>query len=430
MAHREPIDITTEKRSLGDLGASFASNCFLVGVVALLLAVGLGYFTGPYGSGPAGTGLHRLQFAYLQGFMYMLSFTLGGLFFTMALYVTGGKWGVVVRRIPELAAANAITLAILALPILACVLFDSGLYEWTNKEKVHNDHLLHHKEPYLNPTFFTIRLVIYFGVWIFLGTYFLRESVECDTDGDPKHYANARKVGPVGLILFALTTTFAAFDLMMSLTPTWYSTIYGVVYFAGCNIAIYSFCILAYRWLENKGILSNAVTTEHYHDLGKLLFAFIVFWGYVAFSQYMLIWYANIPEETAFYRPRQSSAPWVAISFVLLIGHLLIPLPGVMSRWIKRDRKLLIFWAIWMLVAHWIEMYYNVHPTWAGLAQDPSVTDPTLNPIDPPIPFMEILCTIGIGGIWLGTLVRRASTVSLVPEKDPHLKTSLVFENF
>jgi hypothetical protein len=426
MAHAEPINIESETRRIGDLGNALSSVSYLVGLAALVAAVVLGYFSGGYGEGPMGTGLVRLQYAYLHGFMYFLTITLGGLFFTMALYITGAKWGIVIRRVPELVARNAPIMAILSLPIIIPLLFGShALYEWADKEAVAKDHLLTHKKPWLNVTFFTIRMVIYFSIWSLLGIVYYWRSVKCDTTGDASQYRKAKWLSPLGIILFALATTFASFDLLMSLTPTWYSTIFGVYIFAGCNLGIFAFTILAYRYLQQHGVLTRAITTEHYHDLGKLLFAFVFFWGYIAFSQYMLIWYANIPEETAFYKPRESSPGWIAISVILLVVHLLIPFPGLLSRWIKRSKPALIFWACWMLVAHWIDLFYIIHPTWAG-----RVSGDLLKPIDPQIPLLEILCTLGVGGIWLGALAKRAAGISMVPEKDPLLKASLGFENF
>lgn len=429
MAHTEPIDLATENRHLGDLGGRLSTTCFFVGGLGILVSLALAYFTGPYGSTQS-SGMMRWQFAYLLGFVYFLSITIGGLFFTMALYITGGKWGVAVRRIPELVAATAPWMAILFLPILVPLLIGkSSLYEWSNPTVVENDHLLQGKAVWLNTSFFIIRVVIYFVIWSVLGVIYLNRSVEADTaeskERPTENYLKLRWLSPIGLLLFALTTTFASFDLLMSLTPHWYSTIFGVYIFAGSALSIFAFTSLAYCYLQRQGILVNAVTTEHYHDLGKLLFTFVVFWGYIAFSQYMLIWYANIPEETAFYKPRQATPTWTTISFLLLFVHLLIPLGGLMSRWMKRDKKLLIFWAFWMLAAHWLDYYYIVAPTWAG-----RVTDDPLKPIDPPLPLMEIACTIGVGGLWLGYLARRAQAVSLIPEKDPFIKTSLKFENF
>ncbi len=425
MAHAEPIDLMKENRRLGDLGTSLSGVSFLVGIVGFLVAIALGYFSGSYGSSES-SGMVRLQYAYLHAFVYYLSITLGGVFFTIALYLTGGKWGIAIRRVPELVAANAPIMAILVLPILIPLLMGNhSLYEWANHDVVQKDELLKGKAPWLNVSFFTIRLILYFSVWSLLGLFFFRNSVRCDEIGDHMLHFKAKWWSPLSMIAWALTTTFASFDLLMSLTPHWYSTIFGVYFFAGSAIGIFAFTILSYRFLQAKGILVNAVTTEHYHDLGKLLFAFVFFWGYIAFSQYMLIWYANVPEETAFYRPRQESWAWIGVSLLLLFGHLLIPFPGLLSRWVKRSKPLLIFWAIWMLIAHWIDHYYIITPTWAG-----HVNHDLLKPIDPPLPFMEIACTIGMGGIWLGALIRRAATVSLIPEKDPYIKTSLAFHNF
>lgn len=430
MAHHEPINIANENRRLGDLGSALSSVSFLVGIVALVAAVVLGYLSGPYGdstaNGGIGTGLVRLQHAYLLGFMFFLTITLGGLFFTMALYITGAKWGIAIRRVPELVARNAPIMAVLVLPILIPLISGShALYEWADPQAVAKEHLLQHKKPWLNVTFFTIRMVIYFTIWSLLGIVYYYRSVKCDTTGDETQYKKAKWLSPIGIILFALATTFASFDLLMSLTPTWYSTIFGVYIFAGCNVSIFAFTILAYRYVQHHGVLTKAVTTEHYHDLGKLLFAFVFFWGYIAFSQFMLIWYANIPEETAFYKPRQFGFGWTSLSVILLCVHLLIPFPGLLSRWIKRSKSALIFWACWMLVAHWIDLYYIIFPTWAG-----RVSGNLLEPIDPQLPLLEILCTIGVGGIWLGALAKRALTVSLIPEKDPHLPASLAFQNF
>lgn len=428
MAHHEPtIDIKNENRRMGDLGNALSGVSYLVGIVALVAAVALGYFSGPYGTNSElGTGMVRLQYAYLLGFMFFLTLTLGGLFFTMALYITGAKWGIVIRRIPELVARNAPVMAILSLPIIIPLLWGShALYEWSDPEAVAREHLLQHKKPWLNVSFFTIRMVIYFTIWSVLGIVFYYRSVKCDTTGDATQYSKAKWLAPLGIILFSLATTFASFDLLMSLTPTWFSTIFGVYIFAGANVSIFAFTILAYRYLQHHGILTKAVTTEHFHDLGKLLFTFVFFWGYIAFSQFMLIWYANLPEETAFYKPRQATFAWIAVSVLLLCSHLLIPFPGLLSRWVKRSKPALIFWACWMLVAHWIDLYYIIAPTWAG-----RVNGDLLNPIEPQIPLLEVLCTIGVGGIWLGALAKRASGISLVPEKDPLLPASLAFQNF
>ena len=190
------------------------------------------------------------------------------------------------------------------------------------------------------------------------------------------------RVSYPALILFAVTITFAAFDWIMSLTPHWYSTIFGVYYFSGAVVGLLATVILILFGLQKVGHLTSTVTLDHYHELGKLLFAFVVFWGYIAFSQYMLIWYANIPEETVWYLPRQQSC-WIAVSLILLFGHLLIPFFGLMSRSAKRRPAVLAFWAAWLLVVHWLDVHYLIMP---------HVVKETF-PVGP----IDICCVLGVG---------------------------------
>ena len=222
------------------------------------------------------------------------------------------------------------------------------------------------------------------------------------------------KLSAVALILFGLSVTFAAFDWLMSLEPHWFSTIYGLYFFAGAVVAFFAAIILAALALQRGGWLAQSITTEHYHELGKLLFGFIVFWGYMAFSQYMLIWYANIPEETGWYVDRQTG-PWTAVSLVLLFGHLLIPFFGLLSREVKRRRILLGAWAAWMLVIHWVDLYWLIMPTFA----------PGHLPFGP----TDLCCMIAVGGPFLAGLLWSARGRALLPMKDPRLDESLAFEN-
>ncbi len=200
----------------------------------------------------------------------------------------------------------------------------------------------------------------------------------------------------------------------MSLTPHWFSTAYGVYYFSGAAVAALSAVILLLIALQAHGQLVTTITTEHYHELGKLLFAFIVFWGYIAFSQYMLIWYANMPEETEWYMPRQEGG-WLAVSLILLFGHLFIPFLGLISRHAKRNKKMLGFWAVWMLVVHWFDMLYLVGPA----TESPGVLFGLIN----------ACCLVGLGLLFLAGVLRLAGDRSLVPTKDPRLGESLGFEN-
>jgi hypothetical protein len=216
------------------------------------------------------------------------------------------------------------------------------------------------------------------------------------------------------IVLFAVTVTFASFDLLMSLDPHWFSTIYGVYYFSGAVVGGLAAIILLAMVLQSRGLLASSITADHYHELGKLLFGFVIFWGYIAFSQYMLIWYANIPEETLWYEARQTG-PWIGVSLVLLFGHLLIPFFALMPRGVKRNRVALAGWAVWLLVMHWLDMYYLVMP---------QLTHNQL-----PFGLIDVGCLIGLGALYLAGTLWLAGDRSLVPLKDPRLKEALAYHN-
>jgi hypothetical protein len=382
----------------------------VVGVVLLSIALLLGWM--------GSDSLKYFWHAYLVSFCFYLSISLGALFLVALHHASRAGWSVCVRRVSEIVAANVLLMAVLFLPILlAAFVGGKSLYEWTNRSAIENEHVRHIlelKSRYLNLSFFTLRAIVYFAVWGGLTWFFWRRSLQQDESGDVDLSLRMERVSYPALIAFALTITFASFDWIMSLTPVWFSTIFGVYFFSGSVVGALAAIILLLIGLQATGRLTNTVTPEHYHELGKLLFAFIVFWGYMAFSQYMLIWYANIPEETMWYLPRQQSA-WTAVSLILLFGHLLIPFLGLMSRQVKRRKALLGFWAVWMLVAHWLDVQYLVMP-------HANATGFPLGPID-------ICCLTGLGLIYFAGILVIAGNRPLVPTKDPRLGESLGFEN-
>jgi hypothetical protein len=270
-------DLSGEHTQLGDAPNRIVSIAGSLGVLGLVASGVLG-FTG--GADPA-----RFYLSYLVAFMFFLSLTLGALFFVLIQHLTRAGWSVVIRRFAEGFAANSFLMAVLAMPILLGM---GSLYEWTRPEAVAHSALLAGKAPYLNQTFFLIRLAVYFLVWIGLSQYFFSRSVRQDTTGDPALTSAMQRMSAPGMFLFAITLTFAAFDLLMSLEPEWFSTIYGVYYFSGSVLAFFSLLPIVSYFLQRSGRLSRLITTEHYHDMGKLMFAFLVFWAYIAFSQYML----------------------------------------------------------------------------------------------------------------------------------------------
>lgn len=391
---------------------------FTVGLV--LGVIGLG---GAAGVG-ATQGDHWVGFfhSYLVAFCYFLAIALGGLFFVTLQHLTRAGWSVTVRRIAELMAGALPWLGVLSLPIvIPTVMGNHALYEWADATIRANDHILHHKEPYLNNTFFLVRMVVFFGFWSLLARFFLKNSTAQDTSGDAALTSKQERIAPVSMLLFALTISYGAIDLIMSLMPHWFSTIIGVYYFAGAVMSSMATIILISKYLQSKGKLKGIITVEHYHDLGKLMFAFTFFWAYIAFSQFMLIWYANMPEGTMFYAPRQEGQ-WVTFSVLLLFGHFIIPFIGVMSRHAKRKTGILAFWAVWLLGAHYLDMFYMIKPTLIaihGMAPGQlhlSLTDP--------------LCWIGMLGFFVAAVGSGMKKHRLVPVKDPRLSEALAFENY
>jgi hypothetical protein len=223
------------------------------------------------------------------------------------------------------------------------------------------------------------------------------------------------RISAPSMIAIALTLTFAAIDFMMTLEPTWFSTIFGVYYFASCVLGVHAAMILTLIWLQSRGIMKKSVTIEHYHDLGKMLFAFTVFWAYIGFSQFMLIWYANIPEETFWFKKR-FAGDWSMVSWVLVFGHFVLPFFGLISRQIKRNRTTLAFWAIWLLAMVWIDLFWLIKPA--------------LGTTDLPFGLLDVLCFVGIVSIFIASTAFHARNKNLIPIKDPRLARSLAFENF
>jgi hypothetical protein len=376
---------------------------FGVGGVALVAAVVLGLGD-----------LAKLQRAYLVAFMYALSVALGVLWFVAIQHLTNAKWSVVVRRVAEILADNMVLVAVLSLGVVGPMFAGSSdLYAWLDHERVHTDHILHHKAAYLNLTFFTVRWLIYFGFWIWLARRFFKMSVQQDKDGGDQISKALQRTSAPAMIVFALTLTFCAFDLIMSLDAAWFSTMFGVYYFGGCVLAGYSSLALALMWVQNKGRLETSVNQEHYHDIGKMMFAFIIFWAYIGFSQFLLIWYADIPEETHWYHWRFEGG-WKVVSAMLLVLHFAVPFFGLMSRHVKRNKRSLAFWAIWILAVHYMDLFWLIYPTGDGTV---------------PFGLLDVLCMVGVLGLFIGVSARRARGVNLIPTGDPRLADSLAFEN-
>jgi len=353
----------------------------------------------------------QFYFSWLVAFTFFLSIALGALFFVLTHYVTKASWSVVIRRLAEHVMSALPLFVVLFIPVFLGL---ERLYHWTDPEALAHDSLLRGKQAYLNPGFFLVRAAIYLASWSGMALWFASRSARQDRTGDLPTTLRMIRLSAPALLVFAVTVTFAAFDWIMSLDPHWYSTIFGVYYFSGCLVGFFAVLALFAAAARRAGLLGGAVTVEHFHDVGKLLFAFTVFWAYIAFSQFFLIWYGNIPEETAFYLHR-SHGSWSAVTAMLAWGHFGVPFLFLMSRNIKRRTAFLAAGAVWMLVMHLIDLHWLIMPVHHGEGLHPTLLDFTT--------------LVGIGGAFLAFVGQRLRRGALVPVRDPRLAESLGFEN-
>ena len=324
----------------------------------------------------------RAWAAYLVGYFFWLCISLAGVFFTALQHITGSMWSTTVRRVAE----SFIAFLPVAIVLFIVLLFGlHHLYEWTHHNVVAVDPLLSEKTGYLNVPFFVVRGVALFALCLGLGGWMVRNSLKQDQTGDVAlTHRNVRIAAPF-LLIFAWAFTFVAFDLMMSLSPHWFSTIFGVYCWASLFYSGLSMLAIWVIVLRKRGILGGFVTEDHLHDIGKLMFTFVVFWAYIGFSQYMLIWYANLPEET-FYFIKRTQGAWEAVSIALMLGKFGIPFFLLISRKAKRNENWLFFMACWMLAAQWLDVYWMVYPTFFAA---------------PLFGWMEVGGVAGVGGVFL-----------------------------
>jgi len=441
----------------------------------------------------------RFFFSYLTAFAYFLAIGIGAMAFVLVQYLARAGWSVQVRRIAENLMMTVPVMGLLALPLLYTVLSQKGdLYVWAlpdDQSLAHHDdaeppkaveqakskdapqssaakdagahkgeaasaggheagehhsqthrpfkldELTYMKRPWLNPWFFTIRIVFYFAVWTAIAVYYRRHSVAQDADGNIEHTELMQKWSGISIVVLLLTMTFAVFDLFMSLDPHWFSTMFGVYYAAGAFLTFFATMIILVALSRRWGAL-RGVTKDHFHDLGKFQFGFTFFWGYVAFSQFMLLWYANLPETTPWFSRRGATtafpteaqvvaaggsyekalnqvipdfgASWRPVAIVLLVGHLLIPFAGLLSRHVKRKLGTALFWAVWALAFHYVNMYWIVMPE-MRTGFHPALID--------------LACFVGILGIFAATWLKVSASARLVPAQDPRLPESVAFTN-
>jgi hypothetical protein len=401
------LEANGDSIQLSEGAAGWGAKAMIAGVVFLVAAIFAGGgFTSP-----------QFQHSYLTAYTWALSISVGGVWWVTLQHLFGSRASVAYRRVGEVIAKGVWVMAILALPVLIPALFmhSDALYPWATHEGLHKFHVSEQKAGYFSTGFLGSRMVAYFAYFIFMSNYWLKKSLAQDkTSGDVAFYKKLQGRSAPAMIGFALAVTFCAIDLLMTLDPMWFSTIFGVYYFATCVTTFHSVLALTLMWMQKNGTLKKSITIEHYHDVGKMMFAFVCFWSYIGFSQFMLIWYANLPEETHWFHVRMDHGWWLG-SMILAATHFLIPFFGMMSRSMKRNTGLLRFWCFYLLIVCWFDMYWLIAPN--------------LHPQGVEIGAADILAWLGMIGIVAGSIVLEAKKVSLVATGDPRLPRALAFEN-
>jgi hypothetical protein len=367
----------------------------LLGLIGLGLSV-VGAFVSP----------HQFSFSWLFAFAFFFTLIAGSFFWIIVHHVTDAEWSVVVRRQLENLAMLMPLMAVFFIPI---VLFRHHLYEWMNVPPGH-DPILDSKRAYLNWNFFLVRSIFYFVFFTVATLLFRRFSIRQDRDGNPGYTLKLRKVAFVSLPLFGFSLTFGAYDWLLGIDYHWFSTMWGVYIFAGAAGSSMSLLVLVMAALQKAGYLRETVTTEHYHIMGKWMLSFTVFWAYIGFSQYMLIWYANMPEETEYFI-RRNTESWNALSLFLVIGRFFIPFAILLLRAPKKKPQKLCLIAGWIVFMQMVDLYIVILPALHGAGVLVSVWD-----------FMPLL---GMGATLAFFYLRIAAKSSLFPNRDPRLLESL-----
>jgi len=352
----------------------------------------------------------QFSFSWLFAFAFFFTLCAGCFFWTIVHHATDAEWSVVVRRQLENIGALLAMMAVFFVPVL---LLRHHLYEWMNIPPGH-EAALDSKRAYLNWEFFLARAILFFGLFIIATQLLRRLSVQQDKDGNPRHTIWMRKVAFASLPIFALCLTFGAFDWLMSLNYRWFSTMFGVYIFAGTAGSSMSLLVLVITALRKAGYLKEVVTLEHYHIMGKWMLAFSVFWAYIGFSQYMLIWYANMPEETQYFITRNTES-WWALSLFLVIGRFFGPFAILLLRSIKKQPHRLCYVAGWIVCMQMLDMYIVVLPALHGTGVHVSIWD--------------FVALIGIGATLAFVYLQIVSRTSLFPVRDPRLIESLRLTN-
>ena len=376
--------------------ASIQRIALVVGVVGLGL-LGLGYSSNH----------HHFFRAYLVAFVFWSGVALGSLAWSMIHHLSGGAWGVVTRRVFEASSRTVPYMALLFLPIAFGV---QDLYIWARPEIVAADKILQFKQPYLNVPFFYIRAAVYFAIWTALAYTLSGWSLQQDRGYDEKRALRMQRLSGGGLVLYALTIFFMSIDWMMSIDPHWFSTIYGILFMGGQGLSAMAFTIAVVVLLARSAPMSTVIGPNHLHDLGKLLLAFVMLWAYFNFSQFLIIWMGNLPEEIPWYLSRVTGS-WLWVSVLLIVGHFMLPYVLLLNRDLKRTGGTVAIIAAGVIVMRLVDLFWLLGPEHG---------QPLLS-----VHWLDLVAPVALGGIWVALFLWQLGTRSLIPVTEPTLQEAI-----
>lgn len=391
-----------------------SSIALMAGLAGIVLTIAGFLFYSPY----------RVSMSALISVIFWLSIVLGMLFMVMLHHIFDAGWSTIIRRPLEHCLAALPWLAILFVPLLLVSLYygDGGfIWKWMapEVEPVASDVLYHKKSSYLNNTFFFIRFLLYFGIWIGLAWAFRRASFSQDRDGQPKWTSMNRKLAAAGIVLGGLTVSFAAMDWIKSLDYHWFSTMFGVWYFSGSMRGAFALTVIMCALLVKYGPMQGIFNKNHLYEIGRMMLAFTIFWAYISFSQYFLILNANIPEETFWFVVREEGN-WWNVGLALLFCNFFVPFIFLLFFANKVSTRSMVAISIWILAFHLLDIYYYILPSkvedWVPVYNFP-ILDVAL--------FWDIAALVGVGGICVWAALRSFKTQRIIPVRDPRILESV-----
>ncbi len=392
-----PNDSVYIKKNLPDNISKIGGILLVIGLVLGIAA----FFVDSY----------RASFAYLVSFIFFLSIVVGSLFLVALEYAANADWSTPFRRVSEFLAAGLPLLLIFAIPLLFNT---SSLFQWSHADFVNSDKMLQAKSAYLNTPFFMVRVFAIIIIWIFFYFLIIRNSRKQDDTGNQALTKRNITLSVIFIPIFAITITLVAVDWIMSLESKWFSTIFGVYLFAGVAWSSLAALTLTSIKLKEKGFLHPAVKEDHYYSLGTLMFAFTAFWGYIAFSQYMLIWYGNLPEETFWFMQRWAGG-WKIVSVLLIVTHFIVPFFYLISYEAKTNLKKLKFISIWILCVHLLDLYWLIMPSMSRNDHAYSFS------------WIDFVFPLIFIGVIMIVFKKVSEKINLVPVRDPKLERGLNF---